>query len=441
MSASPPPTPPSRAPDYEDRRFKNITSPCEWIEDYHPSGYHPVHLGDIFNSGQFKVIRKLGEGAYSTVWLARDLINLRYVALKILVSENTEPNHELHILHYLAKVAPKDGLQYITQLLAEFEHKGPNGIHKCLVFEPMGPSVNSIVYELPQFKPRKYGMKIRYPPQIAKRILKQSLHGLAFLHKNGVAHGDFQPGNILLAVESIDSYDEASLRQEENVQTNSISPLVERLDGKQDKWAPRYLCLAQPLVPYASLSENLRVKLSDMGGAYFLDSPPKKPITPLGLRAPELVLKGEVDKSLDIWSFGCLVFELVTGQPLLCTPSYNNKTEENDNYILELQAKLGPLPDELYSRWETSSQYYTKDRKLYNCQLGGVGEGEEPLMLEQISMEEAFDLTSPELAHEEADKVKKLIRRILQYDPSKRPLLKEIICDPWFTDDASAKPD
>lgn len=73
MSTSPPPTPPSRAPGDQERRFKDIRSPCEWIEDYHPGGFHPVHLGDLFNDGQFKVIRKLGEGAYSTVWLAHDL--------------------------------------------------------------------------------------------------------------------------------------------------------------------------------------------------------------------------------------------------------------------------------------------------------------------------------------------------------------------------------
>lgn len=70
---SPQPITPPRAPTGQDRRFKTITSPCEWIEDYHPGGYHPVHLGDIFNAGQYKVIRKLGYGAYSTVWLAHDL--------------------------------------------------------------------------------------------------------------------------------------------------------------------------------------------------------------------------------------------------------------------------------------------------------------------------------------------------------------------------------
>lgn len=67
MSTSPPPTP--RA---NETRFKTITSPCEFVEYYHPGGYHPVVLGDIFQS-QYKVIRKLGEGSFSTVWLARDL--------------------------------------------------------------------------------------------------------------------------------------------------------------------------------------------------------------------------------------------------------------------------------------------------------------------------------------------------------------------------------
>ncbi|EWZ99864.1 non-specific serine/threonine protein kinase [Fusarium oxysporum f. sp. lycopersici MN25] len=109
MSTSPPPTPPSRAPGDQERRFKDIRSPCEWTEYYRPGGFHPVHLGDLFNDGQFKVIRKLGEGAYSTVWLAHDLRNSRYVAVKILISENTETSHELRILHHLAKVAPQDG--------------------------------------------------------------------------------------------------------------------------------------------------------------------------------------------------------------------------------------------------------------------------------------------------------------------------------------------
>ena len=131
----------------------------------------------------------------------------------------------------------------------------------------MGPSVNNMVEELPQFKPRKFGMKIRYPPQMAKSILKQSLQALAFLHENGIAHGDFQPGNMLFVLDkSIDLKPEDALRQEENVQAESISPPVQRLDGKPDKWAPRYLCVAQSLAPFTHYGEGFKIKLSDMGG-------------------------------------------------------------------------------------------------------------------------------------------------------------------------------
>lgn len=44
----------------------------ETLERYCPGGYHPVRIGDLFNSGKYKIIRKLGHGLYSTVWLARN---------------------------------------------------------------------------------------------------------------------------------------------------------------------------------------------------------------------------------------------------------------------------------------------------------------------------------------------------------------------------------
>ncbi|KAL4742392.1 kinase-like domain-containing protein [Aspergillus similis] len=411
MSVSPPPTPPSRALTDDEWRFKTITLPCEWVEDYRPGGYHPVILGNVFNDGQYKVIRKLGEGSYSTVWLARDLKNCRYVALKILVSEISGLTAELRILRHLSEVAPAEAARHVTRLLGEFEHRGPNGLHRCLVFEPMGPRVNTMVEELSQFKPRRRGMKVRYPLWMAKSILKQSLQALAFLHEHGIAHGDFQPGNILFTIDNIDSTAEDALRQEEDIQARSISPPVQRLDNKQDRWAPQYLCVAQPLVPFTSYTEGL------------------KPVTPLGLRPPELILTGVVDNTVDVWSFGCLIFELITGQPLFCIPG---SKYENDDHLLSLTARLGALPDELFRHWETSSLYFTPERQLFNCQLGGVAPGEEPLMVEQTSMEALFDMAEPDLDEEEAQKVKALIRWILQYDPVKRPSPAKILSEPWF---------
>ena len=43
----------------------------DW-EDYVKGGYHPVHIGDTFSDSRYLVVRKLGWGHFSTVWLAKD---------------------------------------------------------------------------------------------------------------------------------------------------------------------------------------------------------------------------------------------------------------------------------------------------------------------------------------------------------------------------------
>jgi serine/threonine-protein kinase SRPK3 len=54
------------------------------VEDmrfYKPGGYHPVHLGDMFatrpnsDKPRYRILHKLGFGAFSTVWFAQDMAN------------------------------------------------------------------------------------------------------------------------------------------------------------------------------------------------------------------------------------------------------------------------------------------------------------------------------------------------------------------------------
>lgn len=43
----------------------------ETLPLFYQKRYYPVKIGDIFKQ-QYRIIAKLGYGAYSTVWLARD---------------------------------------------------------------------------------------------------------------------------------------------------------------------------------------------------------------------------------------------------------------------------------------------------------------------------------------------------------------------------------
>lgn len=73
IMTSPPPTPPRLLPSGDSEwRFHEVYTPTEWIEEYRPGNFHPIHFGDLLDDGRYRVIRKLGYGSYSTVWLARD---------------------------------------------------------------------------------------------------------------------------------------------------------------------------------------------------------------------------------------------------------------------------------------------------------------------------------------------------------------------------------
>lgn len=188
----------------------------------------------------------------------------KYVALKVVSAESSEKSNELPVLRDIMQSA--DGRRHIIEMLDEFELRGPNGIHRCLVFEAMGPNANEMVEELPQFKPRMWGMVVRFPPPMAKSILRQALQALAVLHQKGIAHGDFHPGNLLFGLD-----ERVHSKPEEEMKQQSASEPIVRLDGKQDKWAPRYICDAESLASFVNLdiAGGLKVKLSDLGeGTY-----------------------------------------------------------------------------------------------------------------------------------------------------------------------------
>jgi serine/threonine-protein kinase SRPK3 len=72
-------------------------------------------------------------------------------------------------------------LAHVVHLLDDFDLTGPNGFHKCLVYEPLGPNIPDVIDT--HFSGR------RLPGSLAKIIAKQSLVGLNDLHKGNIGHG------------------------------------------------------------------------------------------------------------------------------------------------------------------------------------------------------------------------------------------------------------
>lgn len=71
-------------------------------------------------------------------------------------------------------------------MLDQFQLEGPNGTHECLVLELLGPSIPDVLDV--RFKDD------RLPAKLAKRVARQALLGLDYLHKYGIGHGGMLSG-------------------------------------------------------------------------------------------------------------------------------------------------------------------------------------------------------------------------------------------------------
>ncbi|XP_064339362.1 SRSF protein kinase 3 isoform X3 [Camelus dromedarius] len=160
-----------------------------------PGGYYPVKIGDLFN-GRYHVVRKLGWGHFSTVWLCWDIQRKRFVALKVVKSAGhyTETAvDEIKLLKCVRDSDPSDPKrETIVQLIDDFRISGVNGVHVCMVLEVLGHQL------------LKWIIKSNYqglPVPCVKSIVRQVLHGLDYLHtKCKIIHTDIKPENILLCV-------------------------------------------------------------------------------------------------------------------------------------------------------------------------------------------------------------------------------------------------
>ncbi|KAF2218777.1 kinase-like domain-containing protein [Elsinoe ampelina] len=247
----------------------------EELEEYHPGGYHPVHIGDEFKAGRYHVLHKLGWSAWSTVWLARDRHLARNVTLKVVQSRVYEKALlEKRALDAVQSSGQATTLQpYVRQLYDFFDHHGPNGKHPCLVLEVMGSEVCKARYKL---EARMFSK------EVSKAICRQAAEGLARLHAISIAHGDIHTSNMCFTAPGIDNMTLPELWRRVELPEKLEVYLEDEDSGLTLEGLPRYV--VWPLAKLEAAfdedwteADQVQVKYIDFGAAFFHHETPYGP--------------------------------------------------------------------------------------------------------------------------------------------------------------------
>lgn len=148
----------------------------ERLELYGPGGYHPVVINDSLQK-RYRIVDKLGFGGCSTIWLARDEIDNRYVAVKIGSSKPSLPRREVEILRALHGPRSSSQAAAVPTILDAFDVQGPNGTHPCYTAI------------LTQGNLREASYSRLFPVHVARALAAKLATAVAFVHARGFVHG------------------------------------------------------------------------------------------------------------------------------------------------------------------------------------------------------------------------------------------------------------
>ncbi|XP_037812397.1 serine/threonine-protein kinase PRP4 homolog isoform X11 [Lucilia sericata] len=344
-------------------RSKKTAKPV--IQD-DPDGHLIYHSGDILHH-RYKIMATLGEGTFGRVVKVKDMERDFCMALKII--KNVEKYREAAKLEInaLEKIAQKDpNCEHLcVKMIDWFDYHG----HMCIAFEMLGLSVFDFLREN-NYEP--------YPLEQVRHMAYQLCYSVKFLHDNRLTHTDLKPENILF----VDS--------EYNTHYNhKINREVRRV-------------------------KNTDVRLIDFGSATFDHEHHSTIVSTRHYRAPEVILELGWSQPCDVWSIGCILFELYLGITLF-------QTHDNREHLAMMERILGQIPYRMARKTKTKYFYHGKldwDEKSSAGRY--VRDHCKPLFRYQMSDSEdhceLFDL----------------IKKMLEYEPSQRVTLGEALRHPFF---------
>ncbi|KAJ7699921.1 kinase-like domain-containing protein [Mycena rosella] len=240
----------------------------------------------------FKIVEKMGDGAFSNVYHALDLTTNKKVAVKVVRKFELNASQRANILKEV-QIMRGTNHPSIVKLISFSESEE----HYFLVLELMeGGELFHQIVKLTYFS-----------ENLSRHVILQVATGIRYLHEErGVVHRDIKPENLLFErIPIIPSKVPAHRPYDEE---------------KEDEGE---------FIPGVGGGGIGRVKIADFGLSKVVwNEETMTPCGTVGYTAPEIVKDERYSKSVDMWALGCVLYTLLCGFPPFYDESINVLTEK-----------------------------------------------------------------------------------------------------------------
>ncbi|BAT72594.1 Dual specificity protein [Vigna angularis] len=307
-------------------------------------------------AGRYHVTEYLGSAAFSKAIQAHDLHTGMDVCVKIIKNNKDffdQSLDEIKLLKYVNKHDPGDKY-HILRLYDYFYYRE----HLLIVCELLKANL----YEFHKFN-RESGGEVYFTMPRLQSITIQCLEALQFLHSLGLIHCDLKPENIL-----VKSY------------------------------------------------SRCEVKVIDLGSSCFETDHLCSYVQSRSYRAPEVILGLPYDKKIDIWSLGCILAELCTGNVLF-------QNDSPATLLARVIGIIGPIDQGMLAKGRDTYKYFTKNHMLYerNQETNRL----EYLIPKKTSLRHRLPMGDQGFID--------FVAHLLEVNPKERPSASEALKHPWLS--------
>ncbi|MCO5603703.1 hypothetical protein L7F22_057854 [Adiantum nelumboides] len=348
-----------------------------WHED-DEDGHFNYRVGENLTP-RYKILRQMGEGTFGRVLECWDRDAHELVAVKVVRSAEKYREAARIEVDMLCTLAEKDveDLGGCVRIRNWFDYRN----HICIVCEKLGPSLFDFL-RTNNYRP--------FSVDLVQEFGRQILGSVAFMHNLRLIHTDLKPENVLLT-------------------SSDYSKIVDYKNSSKHPFQMKR-------VPKSS-----RVKLIDFGSATYDREDSFSVVSTRHYRAPEVILGLGWSFPCDIWSVGCILVELCSGEALF-------QTHENIEHLAMMERVLGPIPSHIIKRsMRRADKYFRYGREL-NWPDGSTPKDS---IRAVCKLPRLRNLVMQHADHS-AGLLIDLLERLLKYDPEERLTAREALKHPFF---------